>query len=164
MVSVRDIIIITIILLVIGIAITLVVYMSHIVTAQLKAVPIIANDSKAVEIIDSGDEAIDLSDYIYLCGFIAFFIAIIITGWFSSTHPVFSVIYFIIVILFTFIAVILQYAWNTLAASALFLSTLPHLPITFFILSHIAYFTAVMGLVGILFMFAKKENGGNYNV
>jgi hypothetical protein len=163
MVSVRDIIIISILLLVVGIAITVTVYASHIVNNAFVTTPTISNNTQAVQVISASDSAINYSDYLYFVGFLAFFIAVVITGYFASTHPVFSVIYFVIVILFTFFSVILQYVWSQLASDPFFIASLVNLPITNYILSHLAYFTAVFGLVGILLMFAKRSDGGGYS-
>lgn len=162
MVSVRDILVIAVLLLVIGIAITAVVYTSHIIIDQFRTVDVFINNTEVSNVLDAGDTAIDSSDYIYFVSFLAFFIAICVTGYFAATHPVFSVIYFIIVVIFVFVSVILQFVWDNLSTSPMFVSTLPNLPLTNFILTHLAYFVAVFGLVGILLMFAKKSNEGAY--
>jgi len=163
MTSVRDIIIVAIILLAVGICIATIVYMSHTINTGFSSQSIIANNTKALGVINSTDQSMNYMDYIYFVGFLAFFIAIVVTSWFSASHPVFSVIYFIIVILFTFFSVILQYAWNVLAANPFYVSALLSLPLTSYIMSHIAYFMAVFGLVGLLLMFAKSSNESGFS-
>jgi len=163
MTSVRDIIIIAVILLAIGIVIATVVYISHTINAALVSNPIIANNTLAVSVISSADVTINYMDYLYLVGFLAFFIALVVTSWFAASHPIFSVIYFVVVIFFTFFSVILQYVWSVVASDPFYVSALVSLPITNYILSHLAYFMAVFGLVGILLMFAKSSSESGFN-
>jgi len=161
--SVRDLMFISIILLVVGIALFSVVKVSHIINANLLANPTMNSSIEAQRVLGSADRVIDATDYIYLAALIGFFLGIIVLGWFMSAHPVMSVIYFILVILFTFVSTILQYVWVEYATSDEMVLTILNLPITYFILSHLAYFVAVFGLVGILVMFAKPTiSEGNY--
>lgn len=160
MTSVRDIIIVVMILFAVGISLTFIVKIGHSINSQLLNVPIINQTTTAHNVIDSSDVAINSSDYLYLALFIGFFISIIIFGWLVGGIPIMSVIYFILVVLFTFVSVIFQLAWIDLAASGEIVSTVAQLPITNYILSHLAYFTAIMGIVGILVMYAKPSESG----
>ncbi len=163
MTSVRDLMFISIILLVVGIALFSVVKVSHIINANLLLTPIINSSSEASAVLGAADTVVDASDYMYLAALIGFFLGIIILGWFMSSHPVLSVIYFILVVVFTFVSTIFQYVWVEYASSPDMIGTVANLPITYFILSNLAYFIAVFGLVGILVMFAKPTiSEGNY--
>jgi len=163
MTAVRDIIIISVVLFVIGIISFIFVGLSHSINNQLLLTPSINSSSHAVAVINSSDTASNMMDYIYLAMFIGLFLSIIIAGWFASSYPVFIPIYFILIILFTFVSVVLQLIWIDITATSYVSSTLTYLPITNYILSHLGYFIAVMGLVGILVMYAKPDNnGGSY--
>lgn len=155
MTSVRDIIVLAIILFVVGLSVTFIVKIGHSINSQLLLVPTINNTTSAHNAIDSADTAVNSSDYLYLALFIAFFISIIMFGWLIGGTPIMSIIYFILVILFTFVSVILQLAWIDLANSGELVATIASLPITNFILSHLGYFVALMGLTGIFVMYAK---------
>ena len=162
MTSVRDIIFISILLFVAGISIVLVVDSSHRINAQLLLTPTFLNDSNAVSVIEHTDAAINMTDYIYLALFVAFFIAIMISGWLVGSEPIVAPIYFFVVVIFTFIAIILQNVWGDIASSPYIVSTLSSLPITAYILSHLGYFMAAFGLLGILAMFAKPTQPQTY--
>jgi hypothetical protein len=163
--SVRDIIIIAIILLIVGVSITFIVKIGHNINAQLLTVPIFNETTQAREVIESVDVAINSTDYIYLALFIGFFLSIIIFGWLVGGTTILAPIYFFIIILFTFVSAILQHAWIEISTHPEVVVTLSSLPITNYILSHLAYFIAVMGLVGLLVMYAKPymtDSGGVY--
>ena len=155
MTSVKDIIIVTIILFVVGIATTLIVSMSHSINDQLLKVNTFNDSIEARTVIQSADTASNSSDYIYLALFIGFFISVIITGWFIGGYPIAAPIYFFILIIFVFVAVILQMTWADISATSSISTMVADLPITNFILSKLGYFTAAMGLTGILVMYAK---------
>lgn len=158
MTSVRDILVVTIILFVVGITMMFTVYASHIVNDAVLNQPFINDSAQASQVLRDSDAAIDSSDYLYLAFFIGIFISIIVAGWFVGGIPIFSTIYFVLVCIFTFVAVILQIVWVQLDSQIMYITA--DLPITNFILSNLGYFCAVFGLVGILVMYAKP---GDYN-
>lgn len=164
--SVRDIIIIAIVLFAIGISLTFIVKIGHNINTQLLNVPIINDTVEARSVIQHADIAINSSDYLYLALFIGFFISIIIFGYLVGGTTIMAPIYFIIVILFTFVSTIIQMAWVEVANHSELVSTVAQLPITNYILSHLAYFMAIFGLVGIVSMYAKpyiSSDGGSYS-
>jgi hypothetical protein len=160
--SVRDILIIAILLFVSGITIFFTVDIGHKVNVQLLTTPTFNDSANAQTVIASSDAAINKVDYIYLALFIGFFISIIVTGWFVGGVPIAAPIYFFVITIFGFVAVILQQAWRDISANAQTIATTTALPITHFILSNLGYFTVVIGLVGIAAMFAKPAGQGGY--
>jgi hypothetical protein len=158
MTSVRDILVIAIVLFAVGISILFAVNIGHRVNSNLLIIPAFNNSVTATSAINHADAAINMVDYLYLACFIAFFISIIIFGWLSSSYPILAPIYFFIVIIFVFVSIILQLAWNDIALNPQALTATASIPITAFILSHLGLFMAVFGLVGILVMFGKPQN------
>ena len=156
MTSVKDIIIIVILLFIVGVSLTLIVDAGHRINAKLITVPTF-NTTDTLSVINHADAAINSTDYIYLALFIGLFLSIIITGWFVGGLPIAAPIYFFVVVIFTFVSVILQQVWNDMMLNSNILSASLSLPITSFILSHLGLFTAIFGLVGILLMFAKPQ-------
>jgi len=159
MTSVRDIIIIAVLLFAVGITIVLVVNIGHRVNTNLLTVPTFNDTATAVAVIEHTDTAIDMTDYIYLALFVGFFLSIIITGWFVGGLPIAAPLYFFVVVIFTFVSIILQLAWNDIAANSSLLAASLAMPITSFILSHLGFFMAIFGLTGIILMFAKPGEG-----
>ena len=163
MASIRDVLLISIILFASGITLFYSVSIGHSVNTQLKLIPVINSSTPAVNVINSADSSLNSTDYIYLASFIALAIGIIITGWFISGLPIIAPIYFFVLIIFTFVGVILQKVWVDLATTDTINAQLTNLPITNFILSNLGIFTAVIGIVAIIVMFAKPSaNQGVY--
>jgi apolipoprotein N-acyltransferase len=163
MTSVRDILVISVLLFVVGISIYFAADIGHKVNTKLLLNPSINSTPEAVSVINSADAAINLTDYIYLALFISFFIGLVITGWYFGGDSVTAPIYFFIVVLFGFVGVVLQMVWVDISVNPEVSATVASLPITNFILAHLGYFTVVMGLVGIAAMFAKpSQQGGTF--
>lgn len=161
--SVRDIIIIAVILFATGISVMFAVDIGHQVNTNLLLVPTINNSAEATAVITSADAAINMTDYIYLAFFIAFFIAIIIFGWLVGGTPILAPIYFFLVIIFVFVSIVLQEIWKEIVLNPEIISTVTSIPITNFILSHLGIFMTIFGLAGIIMMYAKPNtNGVNY--
>lgn len=161
--SVRDILIIAILLFAVGISIMFSVRIGHDVNTNLLSISTINETAQAQEVISNADEAINSVDYIYLAFFIAFFISIIIFGWLVGGIPILAPIYFFSVILFVFVSIILQNVWLDISTNPEIILTTLDLPITTFILNNLGIFMTVFGLVGIIMMYAKpSSNGGNY--
>ena len=158
MTSVRDILVIAIVLFAVGISTVFAVNIGHKVNTNLLSISVMNNTGQASSVIVHADAAINMVDYIYLAGFIGFFIAIIIFGWLSSSHPILAPIYFFILIIFVFISIIFQLSWGDIYANPTVLAAASNLPITTFILSHLGVLMTAMGLIGILVMFGKPQN------
>lgn len=161
--SVRDIIIIAVILFATGISVMFSVDIGHRVNTNLLTIPVMNSSTEAVEVIQSADAAINMTDYIYLAFFIAFFIAIIIFGWLVGGTPILAPIYFFLIIIFVFVSIVLQEIWKEIVLNPEIILTTLDIPITNFILSHLGIFMTVFGLAGIIMMYAKpSSNGANY--
>ena len=162
MTSIRDIIFIVALLFVVGVSVMFIVKIGHNVNTQLLNVSVFNNSVAASNVIQHTDMAINSMDYIYLAFFISFAIGIIIFGYLIGGTPIMTPIYLFILVIFAFVGVLLQLAWGDIGSSAQLLSTTSNLPITNFILLHLGYFTVVLGLLGILSMYAKPQDQVSY--
>jgi hypothetical protein len=160
MTSVRDIIIIASILFAVAISLVIVLKVGHTINSEMLKVTAINDSAEAKAVINSADAAINYMDYLYLSGFIAFFISIIIFGWFIDGSSIMAPIYFFLVVLFTFFSIIFQEIWKDFVLTPSLVSTMVNLPITNYIVAHLGYFIAVFGLVGIIMMYAKPQAVG----
>lgn len=102
-------------------------------------------------------------DYVTMACFIALAIAMIITGWFVGGEPIYMVLYFIIVIVGVVAGGILSWFWGQFSQASVFGATLASFPLTDNILSNLHIYVAVLGVIGIVVMFAKPAfQGGAY--
>ena len=155
--GVTDIIVISIILFSVGVALLVTVYVGHTVIADLKVQSSFNSSSQAVSVLNNSNTAINYTDYDYLGGFIGFFIMLIVTGYFVVGYPILSVIYYIVLILFGFISVILQNVWIYIISQPAFSSTSTTIPITNYIMMHLAYFMVAFGLIAMVVTYAKAQ-------
>jgi hypothetical protein len=163
MANIEDILTISIVLFIVGVATMFIVKTGHEINSNLANVPIMNNTPGATTIIDSADTAVNMSDYIYLALFISFFVGLIIGAWYIGGEPILAPIYFFVLIFFTFVSVIIQKVWVQISQNSNVITTLAQLPITNYILSHLGYFTAIFGLISIVIMFGKaRENTYGY--
>jgi hypothetical protein len=160
--SVRDILVICIILFAVGISLMFIVKIGHNVNTQLLNVPTFNNSISAKTVISNTDNAINSTDYIYLALFISLFIGVIMFGYMIGGTPILAPIYFFILIIFGFIGVILQMVWADIGAGSNLIATTVAMPITNYILLHLGYYAVVMGLAGILAMFMKSPEQTSY--
>lgn len=163
MTSVRDIIIVSVLLFAVAISIFIAVKVGHTVNTELLKTTAFNDTPTAKAVVQKADTALNYTDYMYLAGFIGFFISIIIFGWFIDGSSIMAPIYFFLVILFTFFSVIFQEIWKDFVLKPEMVTTAAALPITNFIVAHLGYFIAVFGLVGIIMMYAKPQaTGGTF--
>lgn len=153
----QDIMWIAIVLFTVAIGVLIVIFVGHNVVGQVKTIGVVANNTQAVSVLNNSQAAMDYSDYIYLGGFIGFFISLIVFAYFIGGYPVMSVIYFILLIIFGFISVILQNVWTYLIARPTFVATITAIPITNFIMLHLAYFMIIFGLISMTVMYSKSS-------
>jgi hypothetical protein len=159
--SVRDIIFIAVLLFAVAICITFAVDIGHRVNSNLLTIGTINSSVDAVGVIDHADAAINMTDYLYLACFIAFFIGIIIFGYITGGNPILAPIYFFALVIFVFVSIILQLVWIDIANNPEVITATVSLPITMFIVSNLGYFMTAFGLIGIVIMFAKRPEVGS---
>ena len=151
--SVKDVLLIGILLLAVGFTFFVGNYIGHTINTQLLQVSSI-NASARTEIL-SVNNALDKFDYIILGLYIGLFLSLIITAWFVSAYPVFMWIYFFILIFIIALSTIFSQIWTALVDSAVWVGTLSLFPITNNILSNLPVHLTVMGLVSLLVLFGK---------
>lgn len=97
-------------------------------------------------------------DYVLFIVLIGFLFAIIITGYLVPAHPIFMLLYFIMICVFTGVSAILSNAWESISQATVLSSSLSAFPITDQILTNFPLYIAIVGTVGMIVMFAKPRN------
>lgn len=102
------------------------------------------------------------TDYIFLAIFFGFVLAIIITGYFASAHPVFMIFYILGLILLGIVGGIFSYVWDRFSQTSELISYLNNIPITNFILQNFVLFTVVIGFMGLVVMYIGYNSYSPY--
>jgi hypothetical protein len=89
--------------------------------------------------------------------FIALSLALLITGWFVGGNPLFMFVYFIVVVLATVAAGVLAWFWEQFSQASVLAASLASFPITDHLVSNLHIYIAVLGVVGMVVMFAKPS-------
>jgi hypothetical protein len=94
-------------------------------------------------------------DYVVFFAFIALAIGLLITGWLVGGHPLFMVVYFIVVVLGVVMSAILSNVWESVSQASVFLGDVVAFPLTNYLMMNLPVFGAVLGGLGMIVMFAK---------
>lgn len=155
--SAQDMIVIPIILLVSAFIFFLVKFSSTVIVSQIVAVPVIANNTNAVNTFNGIGTATNQYDYLFFGLFIALFLSVVITGWYLGGDALYSVIYFIVLVIGVLGSMIMANVWYDVSSSSLFGTTLSLMPMTNHILSNLPVYTSIMGIVGFIAMFMRTR-------
>jgi len=122
--------------------------------------PEINQTEGAVQSLQGSQLVLAKLDYITLAVMFGLVLAIMITGWFIGTNPIFMVIYFVATSLITFLSIFFANIWETITQNASFGTTITSFPITNHILLNLPIYVAIVGFIGLVVMFAKPYVGG----
>ena len=156
----RDVIFIAITLFTVAIGFFVVHYTINTVVSQLIVVEAINESDAAIEAISMSATISNRLDYVIFGLFIALILGLIITGWFIGGNPIFMFIYFIFIIIAVVLSMIFANVWDTVTQSSIFGSTVSHFVLTNNILGNLPIYISIIGLVGLVVMFAKPYIAG----
>jgi len=155
----KDLILTAALIFIFAIGFFVVHYVFNTVTDQMIAIPAINESADAVSQFEGVQNLTDRLDYIVFGVFIGSILAIIIGGWFVGGHPILMFIYFIVVTIGVVLSFVLSNVWETVSHSALFGVTVGSFPLSNHLLLNLPIYMVVIGLIGMIAMFAKP--GGN---
>lgn len=115
---------------------------------------------KAVEVVQGSLAVTERMDYVVFGVFIAMVLAILISGWFIAGHPIFSFVYFLLVVIGVVTSAILANTWETASQSSVFGASLTSFPITNNILLNLPIYVSIIGFLGLVIVFAKPQIAG----
>lgn len=157
--AVRDIILIGVLVFAFGLAFFSSHYMlGQAFTKTLNATAI--NESVyASDAIRDSQSLTSRFDYIVFALFMGLGLALIITGWFIGGNPIFSFIYFLVIIIAVIMSTIFANAWEEISQTSTLSSSLTAFPLTNNLLLLLPVYIAVVGFIGLVVLFAKPYIG-----
>jgi len=153
--SARDIIFVAIILFVFGIAFFIVNSIWTTTSNQMINIGVINESNTTVQVLEGTQRAINRADYIMMGLFVGLVLALIITGWFIGGVPIFMFIYFIVVVITVVVSTVLSNVWESVTTISIFGATIGNFPVTNNLLLNLPIYMAVVGVIGLVVMFAK---------
>jgi hypothetical protein len=130
---------------------------------QMVGMAVINQSTTAVTALQSTQALTNRLDYVIFGVFIALVLAIIITGWFIGGNAIFMGMYFLITVIAVVFSTVLSNVWEQVTQSSIFGTAITHFPLSNNILLNLPLYTAIIGFLGLVVMFAKPyvSGGGN---
>lgn len=115
--------------------------------------------SDSVGVFNAAKDMTNRFDYASLVVFLSLSIALIITSWLVGGNPLFMVLYFILIIIFVGVSFMLTNIWDYFVNLPAWGTTIVYFPITNNLLLKLPIYSTVIGLIGVVTMFAKPYFG-----
>jgi len=111
--------------------------------------------------IGRADESTDLLDSLFVAVFVGLLISIIITAFLVDVHPAFMIVYFVVLIFAVILSVLFSNGFESFADSSTLASTVTSdFTMTQYLMDKLPMLTLIVGLVGMVIMFAKMRRAG----
>lgn len=160
MASTNDVILTGVIVFMFAIGFFTIYFMSATVTNQMLSISAINSSSATVEVLQSQSKVTGKLDYVIFGVFMGLVLGLIISGWFVGGNPLFMAVYFLVIVIGVATSTVLSNVWETTSQAAIFGSTITAFPLTNNLLSNLPLYTAIIGFLGMVVMFAKPYISG----
>lgn len=162
MASARDILLVVVLVASFAIGLFVINYAVGTTITQMLLNPTMNATPETVTALRATDTATDRLDYIVFGLFIGLSLALIITGYFLGSYPIFAFVYFLVIVIGVVIAAMLSNVWESVTTASIFGTTVTNFPITNHLLTYFPIYAAIVGFIGLIAMFAKPYfEGGN---
>jgi len=151
----RDILLVGVLIFTFAIGFFTIHYTVNTTVDQLIAEPSINESAAATETMTVSKTISNRLDYVIFGLFIALVLGVIITGWFVGGNPIFMFIYFIVVVIAVVLGMIFSNVWTNISESSIFGTTVTYFTITNNIMVNLPIYLAIIGIIGLVVMFAK---------
>lgn len=166
----RDLIFMSVMLLVVGICCFIGVFVFNKMSEEMRESPAINSTAVVVESLEATEGHSKLIDYFGMATFIGFGLAIIITGWFIGGNPIFMILYFLVNVIGIVACMVFSNVWETVTQASVFdllggVTTISMIPITNHIITYLPIYMSVVTFLSMVAMFGKPYfmgGGGEY--
>jgi hypothetical protein len=145
------------ILLVIAVGFFSLNYMSHTITDKVLTVKIFNETPNVSASLNGSVRVADRLDYVFFGCFIGLILGIIVTAWFIPGNPLFTFIYFLIILIASACSFVIANVFEIYINKPVFASTIINFPLTTFIIGKLPFFVIPVGLIGIIILFGKPQ-------
>lgn len=155
--SVRDVILMVVILFMLAIGFLMFHYASNEVVDKMQDTSALSSVGVANKTLDVAKDVSDKFDWIVVVAYIGFILAMVITAFMLETHPIFFTLYVFILIIAVVLAAIMGHMWYQASSVSTFTTTLTKFPMTDFLMGQLPLFTGIAGMIGLIVMYAKSK-------
>jgi hypothetical protein len=155
--SARDVIVISALTFVTAIIIYIIAFSGNAVIQRMILTPGVNESAGAVRALEGTQRTILRFDYVVFGVFIGLTLSLIITGWFVAGNPIFSFIYFLVIVFAVAISAILSNVWQEMTSQVTLNTLLYSFQISNQLMVHLPLYTTIIGFIGLIVMFAKPN-------
>lgn len=155
MAAAKDVIVISGLIFILGMGLFIFHFSFSTMVDNIVTVPVVNSSAGSVTAFEGIKTLSDRFDYVIGGIFFALVMALVITGWFVSGNAIFMFVYFLVIIIAVAFSAVMSNTWETMSQMAVFGDTITHFPITNNLLIYLPFYTAVVGFIGLIAMFAK---------
>jgi hypothetical protein len=158
--SARDVILIGVLTFVSAIIIYIIAFAGNAAIQKMILTPQVNESRGAVQALEGTQKTILRFDYVVFGIFIGLCLALIITGWFVAGNPIFTFIYILVIVFGVAISAVLSNVWVQMTSSIDAVtspSLLASFPISNQLMINLPLYSAIIGFLGLIVMFAKPN-------
>lgn len=130
-------------------------YMFNTTIDKMLTISQINQTNQTVQSLQGSQKVLDRLDYIIFVVFIGMALSLIIMSWFVGGNPILSFIYFIVIVIGVAFSTVLSNVWESISQSSIFGNTIASFTITNNIMLRLPLYMSIVGLIGLIVMFAK---------
>lgn len=155
--SIADTFVVPVVIFTLAIIVVLGLYLGNTISTNL--IPHINSSQAAVDAVNNVTAALPTFDYFFLAVFIGLILAAIVSGFLIDAHPIFALLFFIMMIIATVVAVPLSNAYEALTSDPLIAPSAAQFPIINAVMSHLPLIALIIGILMIIVIYAKSQYG-----
>lgn len=134
-------------------------FYGQIFNTLLAATPII-DSPIATQVINQGNVIFNNLDNVVIGIFITIILSFLITSWFTSSHPVLAIVYFIGGVIAILGAMLSSNIWEEITTTSLLITSLSNFELANHLMLNLPIYIGVVWFLGIIVTFAKPAEGG----
>ena len=151
----RDVILIGVLIFAFGVGFFILNFVMTNMVDEMSVITEINESNASLSAFEGITKVVNRLDYVVFGLFIGLVLALIITGWFVGGHPIFMFIYFIVMVMAVILSVVLSNVWYDVSQASVFGTTILQFPVTNHLLLRLPFYSAIVGFIGFVVMFAK---------
>ena len=153
----RDVMFISVLIFALAIGVFVLHHTAGSIVSGMVGVGSINESNTTVTVLRDFETATNGFDYFVIGTFFASVIGLIVTGWFVGGKPIFMFFYFLVVVIAVITSMLLSNVWETTTTASVFGTRISFFPLTNHLMNNLPLYIAIVGVIGIIVMFAKPQ-------
>lgn len=153
--SAEDIVAVGVIFFVSAVVLFTMFYVGETIYTKVSVASVVNASSSTVTALGGIHTLVNRLDYVLLALFFGLVVGMIVASYFVGGHPIFMLLYSLVLVVGIMISAVLANAWETMTTFAKFATTLAAFPITNHIILNLPIYMTIIGFISLVVMFGK---------